>query len=199
MAAPDYISLQAQISRWSGGSSDTNFADAIRDAIRSAEAELDRKLFVPERIVRRIVTFTAEREALPDDCAKVISILRVEDDVETDQLRPAHPDAAPGLIRTYSGKPSFYALEGAQIRLIPKPTVDAPMRARWLYYAFVPRLSDESACTAILTTYPDVYLYTALKQLAPFTDDAGGLQKWGALSADAIDAANRAAVLRSAA
>lgn len=196
MPAATYVELQSQLARWSGGSSDTNFADAIRDAIRSAEAELDRKLWAPERIVRRIVTYTAEREALPDDCAKVISILRVEDDVETDQLRPVHPDAAPGLIRTYSGKPSFYALEGAQIRLIPKPTVDAPMRARWLYYAFVPRLSDESACTAILTTYPAVYLYTALKHLASFADDAGSVGKWAGLSDQAITAANRAGVVR---
>lgn len=200
MPATDYNSLQAQLVRWSGGSSDANYAEAVRDCIRLAEVELDRTLWTPERVVRRFADFTAEREALPDDCGKLISILRLEDDVETDALRPVHPDVAPGLIRTYSGnRPLCYALEGAQIRLIPKPTVANPLRARWIYYALVPRLSDASACTAILTTYPDVYLYTSLKHLAPFSDDPDGIAKWGALSAQAIAAANRAAVLRSAA
>ena len=197
MAAADYTALQAQLSRWAGGSSDTNFPEMVRDAIRFAEQDMDTMLWVPERIVRRIVDYTAEFEALPDDCSKVISVRRIVDGAEDDILERVHPDAMPGIARTYSGqKPSWYALVGAQLQFAPKPTVESPLRARLIHYAMVPRLSDESACTAILTTYPAVYLYTALKHLASFADDAGSVGKWAGLSDQAITAANRAGVVR---
>lgn len=197
MTIANYTTLQARVARWSGGSSDSNFAEAVREAIAFAETDMDRLLFVPERIVRRVATFTAEYESLPADCARFISIKRIEDDAEVDHLRKAHPDTAPGLARAYEGsRPLFYAEAGAQVQLIPAPTVDSPMRARWVYYGFVPRLSDDTSCTAVLSTYPNVYLYTSLKHLAPFTDDPDGVAKWGGLSAEAIQTANRAAVIR---
>ena len=46
--------------------------------------------------------------------------------------------------------------------------------------------------------YGDVYLYTALKHLAPYADDAGAVQKWTALSDKAIQNANRSTVMRDA-
>ena len=200
MSIADYTALQARVARWSGGSSDANFAEAVREAIEMAEIDMDRMLWVKERIVRRIATFTAEYESLPEDCARIISIKRIEDGAEVDQLRKAHPDAAPGLARAYSGnRPLFYTETGAQLQLIPAPTVGDPLKARWIYYGFVPRLSDDTSCTAVLSTYPNVYLYTSLKHLAPFTDDPEGVAKWGALSAEAIQTANGAATKRSAA
>lgn len=197
MAAANYDELQAEAARWAGGSSDSNFPQIVRDAISFAEIDLDHTLWVPERIKRVVADFTAEYEALPDDCSKLISIKRIEDGEEREPLRKQHLDVMPGLACTYSGrKPMFYALAGAQVQFAPKPTTDTPLRARWIYYGMVPRLSDVTSCTAVLTTYPQVYLYTVLKHLAPFADDATGAAKWGALSDQAILAANRAAVIR---
>jgi hypothetical protein len=197
MAATDYATLQAEAAKWCGGSSDSNFPQIIRDAISFAETDLDRTLWVPERVKRVSATFTAEYEAIPDDCSKLISIKRMEDGEEAAPLMKRHPEVMPGLACTYRGQlPMFYALVGAQVQIAPKPTTDTPLKVRWIYYGMVPRLSDETSCTAVLTTYPQVYLYTVLKHLAPFADDAAGAAKWGALSDQAILAANRAAVIR---
>jgi hypothetical protein len=197
MAATDYATLQAEAARWAGGSSDTNFPQIVRDAIAFAEVDLDRTLWVPERVKRVQASFTGEYEAIPDDCAKVISIKHVVDGEEAGFLRRQHADAMPGLACTYRGnKPLFYAMVGAQVHLAPKPTTTAPMQARWIYYGFLPRLSDVTSCTAILTSYPQVYLYTVLKHLAPYADDATGAAKWAGMSDQGIMAANQAAVIR---
>lgn len=197
MPATTYAELQAAASRWSGGSSDSTFADTIRDAITFAEDDMTQRLWVPERVKRVTATFTAEYESLPDDCSKLISIKRLVDGEEAAPLRKQHPDVMPGLACAYSGQPPlFYALVGAQVQLVPKPTTETPLRVRWIYYGMIPRLSDETSCTAVLTTYPQVYLYTVLKHLAPFADDVNGVAKWTALSDQAIEVANRAAVIR---
>ena len=197
MAATDYLSLQAEAARWAGGSSDSNFPDIVRDAIQFAEDDLTQRLWVPERIKRVTASFTAEYESLPDDCSRLLSIKRLVDGEEAEALIPAHPNAMPGIACTYRGRAPFvYALVGAQVQLAPKPTTEAPLRVRWIYYGMIPRLSDETSCTAVLATYPQVYLYTTLKHLAPFADDASGVAKWAALSDQAIEAANRAAVIR---
>ena len=196
MPATDYASLIAQATLWAGGSSDTNFPTTVADAISFAEVDLDTTLWVPERVKRVFANFTAEFEAIPDDCKRLLSIRRVVDGVEDASLRQTHPDTLPGLARNYGGLPTWYALLGAQVQLAPKPTVDDPMRVRWIYYGAVPRLSSDAPCTAVLTSYPQVYLYTTLKHLAPFSDDAEGAQKWAAMSDNAIATANRAGALR---
>lgn len=197
MALADYNALLAQAARWAGGSSDSTFADTVKDCVAFAEDDMTQRLWIPERVKRVTATFTAEYESLPDDCSKLISIKRLVDGEEAAPLRKQHPDVMPGLACTYNGQlPLFYALVGAQVQIVPKPTVETPLRVRWIYYGMLPRLSDETSCTAVLTTYPQVYLYTVLKHLAPFADDVNGVAKWTALSDQAIDAANRAGVIR---
>lgn len=196
MALTDYASLQEQASRWAGGSSDSTFAAAVRDAIRAAEDDMTQMLWVPERIKRVKATYKAEYEALPDDCSRIISIKPLVDGTEGEALHRQHADVMPGLARTWRGCPRFYALVGAQVQIVAAPTADDPLDVRWIYYGMIPRLSDDESCTAVLATYPMVYLYTTLKHLAPYADDMGGMQKWSAMSDQAIETANRAGVVR---
>lgn len=196
MALADYAALQERAARWVGGSSDSTFAETVRECIRAAEDDMTQTLWVPERIKRVKATFTAEYEAIPDDCSKLISIKPLADDREGEGLSRQHTDAMPGLACAWRDRPRFYALVGAQVQIVAAPTVEDPLEVRWIYYGMIPRLSDDTSCTAVLQTYPTIYLYATLKHLAPFADDIGGVQKWGALADQAIETANRAAVIR---
>lgn len=196
--ANDYASLQAAAARWHGGSSDSQFAEVVRDAIGLAERDMDRSLWVPERVKRVNATCTGEYEAVIDDFARMIVVKRVDADGQEQPLVQQPEDAIPGLQLRFAGPPLFYSLEGRQIHFAPKPTQASPALIRYACYALIPKLVDPAACTAILAIYADVYLYTTLKHLAPEADDATAVQKWTALSDNAIQQANRAAVMRDA-
>ena len=197
--ATDYASLQAAAARWAGGSSDSLFEEVVRDSIRLAELDLDRQLWVPERISRMAANnCTGEYEALPPDFSAMITVRRVTSGGQEQTMMQQPEDSIPGLQQAYAGAPAFYALVGRQIQFAPIPTVASPASIRFVYYALIPRMQDPSACTAILEQYGDVYLYTTLKHLAPYADDAAGVQKWRDLSDQAIQAANRSAVIRDA-
>jgi len=195
--ASNYTELQAAVSRWHGGSSDTQFDEVVRDAIGLAEFDMDRRLWVPERIKRVLASCTGEYEALPDDFSRMIVLKQVSQGQEKAMVQQPE-DAIPGLQVAYSGPALFYALIGRQVQFAPRPTTQSPISVRFVYYATIPRLKDPGGCTAVLATYGDVYLYTALKHLAPEADDATAVQKWTALSDNAIDQANRSNVIRDA-
>ena len=198
MPATDYLTLQAQIARWSGGSSDTNFAEAIRDAIAMVEAELDRSLRVPEMIARTRATLNETWEALPSDLMKMISVAVVVDSIEY-PIGQIGEDTAPAIANLYrSGRAAKFALNATQIRTFPAATVDAPVTLRMLHWAKVPRLSATVPCYAVLLAHPDIYLFGALSFLGEYVEDASRLGRFDARFRSGILAANKAAVTRDA-
>jgi hypothetical protein len=198
MPISDYASLQETAARWAGGSSSTEFAEAIRDAISMTEAELDRSLRVPEMIARTRTTFNEPWEALPSDLVKLISVAVIDNDIER-SIGQVGEDVAPALANLYrSGRPQKFALNATQIRLFPAATAAAPITVRMLYYARVPRLSATIPCYATLTAYPDLYLFGTLSYLSEFIEDGERLGRFDTRFRAAIVAANRAAVTRDA-
>jgi hypothetical protein len=202
MPITNYETLQEVVARWSGGSSSTEFAEAIRDAISMVEAELDRSLRVPEMIARTRATLNETWEALPSDLVKLISVAVLEG-VEPNQTERAigqiSEDMAPAHAYLYrSGRPQKFALNATQIRVLPPATATAPAVLRLLYYARVPRLSADIPCYATLTAYPDLYLFGALSYLGEFVEDGDRLGRFDARFRAGIVAANRAAVTRDA-
>jgi hypothetical protein len=195
--ATNYSELQSAAVLWSGGSSDSNYASIVRDAIALAEFDMDRTLWVPERIKRLYADCTGEYESLPDDCSRLVAVKRIVDGAEI-RLTQQDVDVIPGLQAQYTGDPRWYALVGAQVQFAPKPTVAAPMRARFIYYGLIPRLASAAPCTAVLTTYGNVYLWRTLEHLASYADDANGVAKWAAKAEKATAEANRAGVMRDA-
>lgn len=194
--ATDYASLQAQAIRWSGGSSDTNYADVVRDAVALSEFDMDRSLWVPERIVRATVSYTAAYESLPDDFARMLTVKRLDASGTEYPIEQRSEDVLAGLDQFYGQPPRAYAIVGAQIQFAPAPSTTSPLRARIAYWGLIPRLNDPASCTAVLATYGNVYLWLTLMHLASYADDANGVAKWGQKAAAAIADANRAAVLR---
>jgi hypothetical protein len=182
-----YETLQSTISRWVGGSSDTAFPDAVRDAIALAESEMNRGLRVPEMIKRASVSVDSKYANLPDDFLELLAVWRIDDDEEIPLARqPMNNIAACSRLR---GPPIYYGLSGLQIRFAPPATED--FTARLSYYASLPALADGgAACLAVLQRYPMLYLYGALANLEGYLVDDARIATWRSQFGQHMAAAN---------
>jgi hypothetical protein len=87
-----------------------------------------------------------------------------------------------------SGRPTHYAHIGEQLEVFPTP--GALYNVELLYFQKIPPLSDGNATNWLLTDYPDVYLYGALMQAAPYLDDDAKMQVWAGLYGSSINSIN---------
>jgi hypothetical protein len=75
-----------------------------------------------------------------------------------------------------TGYPSFYTISGSVIATFPPSTADIIID----YYASIPALSTTNPTNWLLTAAPDVYLYGALMEAAPYMmDDQRRDMPWG--------------------
>jgi len=84
-----------------------------------------------------------------------------------------------------SGVPIFFGIVGGQIRVLPIP--DAAYTAELAYYAKLSKLSASVTTNWLLAQAPDVYLYGALLQAAPYLQDDARITVWSALYQAGLD------------
>ena len=68
--------------------------------------------------------------------------------------------------RDTAGKPLNYNITQGEVELFPTP--DATYNLEMYYYGKIPALTAANPTNAILTNFPDVYLYGSLMHSAPF-------------------------------
>jgi len=78
-----------------------------------------------------------------------------------------------------SGRPKYFSIVGGQIRVLPVP--DGSYTGELTYYAKLTKLSSTNATNWLLTQAPDVYLYGALLQAAPYLQDDARIPVWSSL------------------
>lgn len=92
------------------------------------------------------------------------------------------------LADTYAGgsggRPNHYTIIGR--RLVFGPTPDAPYPVVLTYYAKAPALSAAAPTNWLLERHPDLLLYGALLESAPFLGEDQRLTVWGGLFDDAL-------------
>ena len=74
------------------------------------------------------------------------------------------------------GQPVYYTITGSQLEFIPTP--DTTYSAELTYYAKIPALSDSNTSNWLLAYAPDLYLYGALMEAAPYLKDDERLPVW---------------------
>jgi hypothetical protein len=94
------------------------------------------------------------------------------------QLRQANADT--------TGRPITFTHIGEQFEVYPSP--DGTYEVDFLYYKKIPALSDSNTTNWLLTDHPDVYLYGALLQAAPYLDDDQRIQVWSSFHGSAVQA-----------
>ena len=188
MALTTYTELKTSIGDWLNRS---DLTSVIPDFISLAEAQVERTLRTRQMIVRANASFDAEYGAVPSDFLETKSLKLTSTNPQT-PLEFLSIDALDNKAAEYtgSGKPRFFGVVGGQFRIVPTP--DATYTTELTYYAKLTKLSSSVATNWLLTSNPDIYLYGALLQAAPYLQDDARIQTWATLYERALNDAQTA-------
>jgi hypothetical protein len=190
----DYTSLQAAVTEYLARDQDTTLIARIPTFIQLFEAKMNRALFVRqmEQRATAVIDITqSEPEfiALPSDFQSMRRIrlssvsgkpyLSFLSGTQMDEFRLFSADA--------SGQPIYFTIFGNEIELCPSP--DQDYTVEMVYRQNVPALSSNST-NWLLTLAPDLYLYGALLESAPYIKEDERIQTWGIGLKTALDDLN---------
>lgn len=191
----DYASLQAAVTEWLARDQDATLIARIPSFIQFAEAKFNRELFVRQMEQRSSATLSfgvddAEFVLLPPDFQSMRRVrlasvtgkpnLSFMSQTQMDEFRATTSDAA--------GQPQFFTIFGSEIELAPSP--DAAYTLEMVYRTLIPALSDTNTTNWLLQLAPDLYLYGALLESAPYIKEDERLQTWGLGFKTALDGLN---------
>jgi hypothetical protein len=179
VAIGTYSELQTAITNWLRRGGDTDLVTRAPELITLAEAQFNRTLRHRSMEVQTDLTLTSGTAtiALPSDYIEARALVmqtspkRVLSYVTPTQLDRNWPSGSTGL-------PSEYTIIGSNIKLGKAP--DSAYALELTYYQQIPALSDSATSNWLLTSHPDIYLYGALLQGAPYLSDDERVPIWGA-------------------
>lgn len=183
MALSTYAELRTSIADWLNRS---DLSATIPDFISLAEAQIERTLRTRQMIVRANASLDAQYGTVPSDFLEVKSLKLTSTNPPT-PLSFMSIDALDQQSSSYtaSGKPKFFGVVGNQLRV--QPTPDGTYTAELTYYAKLTKLSNSVASNWLLASSPDIYLYGALLQAAPYLQDDARIQTWATLYERALN------------
>lgn len=167
-----YANLQTEVVSWLHR---PNMAARVPSFIALAEAAINRKLnIVPKEIeVPLVLTIGSRFVPKPIGMSQPIA-LWLEQEQPRKRLTAALPEAfevnAPSR-----GAPSYWAIDGANIAF--DVAADQAYQFSFRYVQDMV-LSDASPISELLTRAPDLYLYGALAQAAPYMRDDARVGMW---------------------
>jgi hypothetical protein len=183
MALSTYAELKTSIGDWLNRS---DLSATIPDFISLAEAQIERTLRTRQMIVRANASFDSEYGTVPSDFLEVKSLKLTS----TNPIKPLEFLSIDDMDNaraqyTASGKPRFFGVVGNQLRIAPTP--DDTYTAELIYFAKLTKLSNSVTSNWLLASSPDIYLYGALLQAAPYLQDDARIQTWATLYERALN------------
>lgn len=166
MTLSTYAELKSAVADWLERS---DLAARIPDFIRLAEAQINRALREREMTRRATAVITDPSSAAPPDLLEVRT-LTLSLGADTWRLTPMPPEALCDEPANQTGRPRFWSLVGDEFRYHPAP--GHAYTATLTYFVRLPPLSDAAPSNWLLNEHPDIYLFAALKEAAPFLRDA---------------------------
>ena len=179
----DITSLQAAVTEYLARDQDTTLIARIPTFIQLAEAKVNRQLFVrqmEQRSTAVINTTSSEPEfiSLPADFQSMRRVrlssvtgkpcLEFKSGTQMDEYRFGISDVA--------AQPRYFTVFGDEIELAPTP--DQNYTVEMIYRMSIPSLGANAA-NWLLALAPDLYLYGALLESAPYIKEDGRIQTWG--------------------
>lgn len=187
MPISTYAELKASIADWLNRD---DLTAAISSFITLAEADINRTLRDWRMEKRSEATLDAQFSALPGDWLETIRLNLVDSSRRLELASDGALAEMRASINDQAGRPTHYAHTAGGLELFPTP--DASYDAELVYFAKVPALSDTATSNWLLTTAPDVYLYGALTQSAPYLKDDQRTAVWAGLYQSAVSNLNSA-------
>lgn len=182
MPITTYAELKDTIGRWLNRE---DLAEHVADFIALGERRISGDLRIADAETDVTLTTTAGTADidLPADYLEGRGVTALTPAVAT------LPYVTPALLvdthgAAAQGPPADHTIIGRKLRLGPTP--DRAYDIRLTYYAKAPALTDAAPTNWLLTLYPDVLLYAALIESAPFLGDDSRLSTWGGLYDSAI-------------
>ena len=179
----NYPSLQTAVTEYLARDQDTTLIARIPSFIQLAEAKFNRQLFVRQMENRAIAVVdltSSEPEfiALPTDFQSMRRVrlssvtgkppLEFRSGLQMDEFRFRSADVA--------AEPRYFTVFGNEIELAPTP--DQAYTIEMVYRANIPPLATNTT-NWLLTLAPDLYLYGALLESAPYIKEDARIQTWG--------------------
>ena len=176
MAITTYAELKTAIGDWLNRD---DLDSVIPNFISLAEAQFNRSVRHRKMVTRSDATLDTPYFAVPSDWLQTIRF-----QLNTNPVTPllfVTPEQALEESMVYSAgqQPLFYTTIGQQFQVVPTP--DTSYDAELLYYAKIPALSDSATTNWLLTESPDLYLYGALIQSAPYLKEDERINVWAGL------------------
>ena len=149
----------------------------IPSFITIAEAKFNRKLRTRQMIKRAEGQIESAFFAYPADWLQAKEFqLNTNPIVRLQFVTEAYGDELKANRYVSIGQPAYYTITGTQLEFIPAP--DSTYSAELTYYAKIPALSDANTSNWLLAYAPDLYLYGALMEAAPYLKDDERLPVW---------------------
>lgn len=174
MAFSNYTELKAAVAVWLNR---TDLTAVIPDFISLAEAQISRRL--RRSTVRATVTVSEAAYVLPSTVAELRSLRLVTADTRKDiaivicspEILNEHRAVWPAV-----GRPRYAAVVGGSLLLVPAP--DGAYSLEMSYFPKLVPLSGTNLTNIVLTEAPDLYLYGALLQSAPYLEHDERIPVW---------------------
>ena len=172
-----YTTLQATIADWLNRPDLTN---VIPTFISLAEARLVRDLRIREMLkVSTAVTTSGDKTVgLPADFLQMRDL-----HIETNPIATIKYQSPSVFFRnsnaSVTGLPTQYTTLASELQFAPVP--DSAYTIELLYYAKPPRLSSSVSTNVFLTSCPDLLLYAALGESAPYLENDARITTWATL------------------
>ena len=191
MALDTYANLKTEIANYLNRTDLTEYLDTFID-LAEARHSRDLRLREMENVSTATTTVSGTQSYdLPTGYLEMRYVL-----YQSDPYNFLYFMAPPDFFRAFnagetSGTPKYYTIVGSKIYLGPKP--DA---AKVLELGFFQRptgLSDSNTTNAVLTDFPDLYLYASLAEAAPFLVQDERLAVWAQLYKEGVKTANESA------
>jgi hypothetical protein len=173
MALDTYNILRTTIADWLNR---TDLTAAIPGFIELAEAKFNRDLRTRHQIKRSTATLTSQFITLPTDWVEGINVQLNTNPVKV--LEYVTSDQADRISANSYGNTGaeVYTIIGTQLEIVPPVAVNTEIEMS--YYAKIPALTTAAPTNWLLTQWPDLYLYGALANAAPYLREDERLATW---------------------
>tara|TARA_R110000744_G_scaffold26904_1_gene65983 strand:+ start:8446 stop:9075 length:630 start_codon:yes stop_codon:yes gene_type:complete len=191
MAITTYSELQSSIAKWLNRDGDTPLLAVIPDFISLAEADINRKLRHYKMIERVDAVLDSRYVQVPNNWMETVRFnITAAATVKLDLIGPEDMLEKRQNNNDTTGIPRYYTQMGDAIEVFPTPAAEYAMQLA--YYSKVPNLSDSVTFNWLLQDQPDVYLYGALMQSAPYLLDDARTQTWASLYQNGLTSSQKA-------
>lgn len=196
MTISTYTDLQTAIAEWLGRETDAGILARIPDFIRLCEAKLNRDLRsnkMEKRATSLVNMLSDEPEyvSLPLDFQSMrrVRLNGVDGKPRLEFLSGAQADEYRTRSGNAPGMPQFFTIFGDEMELIRTP--DMAYTLEMVYRANLPALSADNPTNWLLDSSPDIYLYGALLETAPYIKEDERINVWGTGFKTVLDSINQ--------